>query len=199
MTTISQSERYRSACVGIGKRGSVPRLTTEDTATVARQSIEEEHLSTGQIRRRAVTGAAVDALRGFGVRAIGLLGTLVLARLLTPRDFGIIAIGTTFVVFANFVADGGVGAVLIRQSHPPMRSDLRVLLAFQLGLASLIAIGIGALFIPFGQIGVVTALMVISLPLIAVRSRNCSVGTTTRLPTPRVVEIVETYFTTVGQ
>ena len=104
----------------------------------------EDRLSAKEVRHRAITGAAVDALRGFGVRVIGLMGTLVLARLLTPRDFGVVAVGATFVMFANFMADGGVGAVLIRQSQPPARSDLRALLAFQLGLTSALAIGIHA-------------------------------------------------------
>ena len=53
------------------------------------------------MRQRAVTGAAIDVLRGFGVRVLGLIGTLVLARLLTPHDLGIIAVGATFVTFAN--------------------------------------------------------------------------------------------------
>ena len=145
-------------------------MTTKNATTDAGGRVEEDQLSVREIRRRAVIGAAVDALRGFGVRAIGLVGTLVLARLLTPRDFGIIAIGSTFVVFASFVADGGLGAVLIRQSQPPTRSDLRALLAFQLGLTSVFAFGIAALFLPFGEIGAVTALMVLSLPLMSVRA-----------------------------
>ena len=170
-------------------------MTTKHTATGTSARIEEDHLNTRQIRRRAVTGAAVDALRGFGVRVIGLLGTLVLARLLTPRDFGIIAVGATFVTFANFIADGGVGAVLIRQSQPPMRSDLRALLAFQLGLTSVLAIGIGALFLPFGEIGAVTALMVVSLPLTAVRSPGVILLERRLDYRPlALVEIVETVF-----
>src|SRR4051812_2137430 len=99
---------------------------TDATAT----GIQEERLSVGEVRQRALTGAAIDVLRGIGVRFLGLIGTLVLARLLTPREFGIVAFGTTFVIFANFFADGGIGAALIRQSDPPARADLKSLLAF---------------------------------------------------------------------
>ena len=67
-------------------------------------------MSAGEVKQRAVTGAAVDVLRGIGVRSIGLVGTLVLARLLTPYDFGIVAFGATLVTFANFLADGGIGS-----------------------------------------------------------------------------------------
>ena len=63
------------------------------------QSVAEDHLSTPDVRRRAVTGAVVDALRAIGVRLVGLLGTLVTARLLTPYDFGLVAIGTTVLDF----------------------------------------------------------------------------------------------------
>ena len=76
------------------------------TPEMAAQAIDEDELSTSDVRHRAVTGAAIDVLRGFGVRFVGLLGTLVLARLLTPRDFGLVAFGATFVALATFVADG---------------------------------------------------------------------------------------------
>ena len=126
-------------------------------------------MSAGDVRQRAVAGAAVVVLRGFGVRLLGLLGTLVLARLLTPHDFGIIAVGATFLTFANFLADGGIGTALIRRADAPPRADLKALLAFQLGLNTAMALVVSAALLPFGEIGQVTALMMISLPLVAFR------------------------------
>ena len=67
-----------------------------------------------------------------GVRIVRAVGTLILARLLTPYDFGVIAFGATLVVFANFLADGGIGAGLVRRIKPPERRELRALLGFQL-------------------------------------------------------------------
>src|SRR5207248_493486 len=64
-------------------------------------SATDDQLSTPEVRRRAVTGAVVDALRGMGVRLVGLVGTLVTARLLTPYDFGLVAFGTTLWVFGD--------------------------------------------------------------------------------------------------
>jgi len=46
-------------------------------AEVAGAVAAEATLSTGEVSRRAVTGAAVYVLRGFGVRFIGLVGLLV--------------------------------------------------------------------------------------------------------------------------
>ena len=131
--------------------------------------IPEEQLSTDEVRQRAVTGVATDFMRVIGVRFLGLIGMLVLARLLTPHDFGMIAVGATFVTFANFVADGGIGTALIRRADPPARVDLKALLAFQLGLNTALALAVSVVLFPFGELGQVTALMVTALPLMAFR------------------------------
>ena len=134
------------------------------------EPVEERRLSEGEVRERAVTGAAIDLLRGLGVRFVGLVGTLVLARLLTPSEFGMVAFGATFITFAGFLADGGIGSGLIRRVDPPTRADLSSLLAFQLGLSTVLALGIGVLLSPFGEIGQLTAVMALALPLMAVRA-----------------------------
>ena len=123
------------------------------TSGAAQAPVEEESLSTRDVRQRAVMGAAIDVLRGFGVRFLGLIGTLVLARLLTPHDFGLVAIGATFVTFANFVSDGGIGARLIQEAHVPTRADLQALLAFQLGLDTAMAVVVSVVLFPFGESG----------------------------------------------
>ncbi len=109
-------------------------------------------------------------LRGIGVKCLGLVGLFVLARMLSPTDFGMVAFGTTLVIFANFLADGGIGHALIRRVEPPERADLKALLAFQLGFSTVLAIGIGLAVLPFGTLGEVTALMALTLPLTAVRT-----------------------------
>jgi O-antigen/teichoic acid export membrane protein len=132
--------------------------------------VQDERLSPVEVRERAVAGAVIDVLQGMGVRIVGLVGTLVLARLLTPEEFGIVAFGMTFLVIATFLADGGIGSGLIRRVDPPTRADLRALLGFQLGLSSALAVAISAALLPFGELGEVTALMVVALPLMAVRA-----------------------------
>jgi O-antigen/teichoic acid export membrane protein len=122
------------------------------------------------VRRRAVTGAVVDAIRGSGVRVIGLLGTVVTARLLTPYDFGLVAIGTTVTTFGMFLSDGGIGTALIRRAEPPTKPELQALCAFQLGLDLLLVVGVGLVMLPFGLLGQVTTVIVLSLPLGAVRA-----------------------------
>jgi O-antigen/teichoic acid export membrane protein len=141
-----------------------------DEQRQARGTIREEELSTTDVRRRAVAGATIDVVRGFGVRFVGLIGTLVLARLLTPYDFGLVAFGATFVAFGIVVADGGIGTALIRRASPPERADLRALLAFQLGLTTIVALVVSLAVLPFGMIGQITAFMMAAIPLTAVRA-----------------------------
>lgn len=122
------------------------------------------------MRSRAVIGAVVDALRGMGVRLVGLVGTLVTARLLTPYDFGLVAFGTTLWVFGDFLDDGGIGQALIRRAEPPTRSELQALVAFQLGLDIVLVVGVGLVMLPFGLLGQVTTVIILSLPLGAFRT-----------------------------
>jgi O-antigen/teichoic acid export membrane protein len=109
----------------------------------------------------------VTASSGAVLLFIGFFGNLALARLLTPRDFGIFAIGSTVMLLGTSLADGGLASGLIRTPTPPTQRELRTLCGIQLVLTGLIAaLGI-AIGIQFGIAGDVTALMLISLPLSA--------------------------------
>ena len=50
-------------------------------------------------------------------RVLGLLSLMILARLLVPRDFGLLAIGTALIAFATQIADIGVGAALVQRQR----------------------------------------------------------------------------------
>jgi O-antigen/teichoic acid export membrane protein len=134
------------------------------------QCAADDHMSAPEVRRRAVTGAVVDTLRAIGLRLLGLLGTIVTARLLTPYDFGLVAIGTTVLAFGSLLDDGGVGTALIRRPEPPSKSQLQALLAFQLGLDLSLVVVVGLVMLPFGLLGQVTTVIVASLPLGALRA-----------------------------
>lgn len=138
-------------------------------------------------------GAVVDALRGGGVRLIGLLGTAVTARLLTPYDFGLVAIGTTVVTFGMFLSDGGVGTALIRRAESPTKPELQALVAFQFGLDLIVVLGVGLVMLPFGLLGQVTTVIVLSLPLGAFRNPSYILYERKLNYRPMaIVEIVET-------
>jgi O-antigen/teichoic acid export membrane protein len=123
-----------------------------------------------EIGRRAGAGAVVIATRGIATAVLALVGTIVLARLLLPEDFGIVAIGMSVVLVGRFLADAGIGANLIRRQEDPQRIDLETLLGVQLLVTLGLAAGVAAAASQLGSAGQVTALMVASLPITALQS-----------------------------
>lgn len=82
--------------------------------------------------RQMLQSAAWTVLMRWSMRLVGIVSTVILARLLTPADFGLVAMGTLFIgMMANF-ADLGVSAHLIRkQGATPAHFDT----GWTLGLA----------------------------------------------------------------
>jgi PST family polysaccharide transporter len=72
--------------------------------------------ATGEVRELAVRGAGATVLSGGGGLAIQIVSAMVMARLLTPRDFGVVAMVTTFsLLLSNFGLNGFTEAVLQRE------------------------------------------------------------------------------------
>jgi O-antigen/teichoic acid export membrane protein len=70
----------------------------------------------GQLRRRAVRSAGVTVLSQGAVFGVQLVSTVVLARLLTPADFGVVTMVTTFsLLIMSFGLNGYTEAVLQRE------------------------------------------------------------------------------------
>ena len=127
-------------------------------------------LASGEIGRRATEGAALLVGRGLAVLALGLVANLVLARLLEPRDFGLMALGTVVVVFGGYIAEGGLGAALIRREEPPSRRALEAVNGVQVGGTTLIVVVATAVAVPFGSDGVAVAGMIATLPIVILRA-----------------------------
>jgi O-antigen/teichoic acid export membrane protein len=123
-----------------------------------------------QIRRKAVSAVAMVAGRDTVVKVAALLGNVAFARLLAPSSFGAVAFGLTVLMFIQLLSDGGLGVGLIRRPEAPHRDDLRVLLGYQLLLTTSLAVVVAAASIPFGRPGLVTAVMMPALPLLAFRA-----------------------------
>jgi O-antigen/teichoic acid export membrane protein len=132
-------------------------------------AIEEERLSGADVRHRAITGVASLGARGVLVRGLGLVGTIVLAHLLTPHDYGLIALGFTIVAIGAFLASGGFGAALIRQSAAPTREQLEAVLGAQLIVTFVVFVVVAGIGVPLGTSGSVAAIMVLSLVIDATR------------------------------
>jgi O-antigen/teichoic acid export membrane protein len=71
----------------------------------------------GALRRAAVRSAGVTIFSGSAALAIQVVSTVVLARLLMPRDFGLVAMVTTFsLLLMNFGLNGLTEAVVQRET-----------------------------------------------------------------------------------
>jgi O-antigen/teichoic acid export membrane protein len=140
---------------------------TSETTT---DRVADDVLSAAEVKSRAASGVALLLGRGLAFRVLGLLGNLVLARLLVPSDFGIVALGLTLVQLGQFLANAGIGAALIARAEAPSRSEVASIVGLQLAVTSAVAVIVGAVSIAVGDEGLVTALMMLALPLAAFRS-----------------------------
>jgi O-antigen/teichoic acid export membrane protein len=122
-------------------------------------------LAVDEVRSRGAEGAALLGARSALIYTFGIGANLLLAWLLTPRDFGIVALGTVLLVLGGFVSDAGFGAALIQRRAEPERIELQAVLGVQLALTTAIAVAFTAAAAPFGEVGLVMAVMVASLPL----------------------------------
>ena len=126
--------------------------------------------SAAEIRTKALSGVAMVAGRDTLVKVLALLGNIAFARLLSPANFGTVAFGLAVLLFVQLLSDGGMGVGLIRRPEEPQLEDLRVLLGYQIILTSILAVTVAGAAIPFGRPGLVTAVMMPALPLLAFRA-----------------------------
>jgi O-antigen/teichoic acid export membrane protein len=123
-----------------------------------------------EVRSRAAVGAVLVGARGILVRVLSLAGVVALARLLDPQTFGAAAIGLTIVAIAGFASDAGMGAALVRARNAPSREELRSLLGLQLLAGIVLTLLVAPLAIQFGDTGRAAALMMVTVPLAALRT-----------------------------
>ena len=115
------------------------------------------------VRRLAIHGALRMAGQNVVVRAISFLGNLVTARILLPREFGVLALGLTITTVIGVAGSIGIGAALVRGSREPTDTELGFIEGLQL-LVPLVAITILCGLIPlFGTTVEVGAVMLIIL------------------------------------
>ena len=86
------------------------------------------------LKQKAVTGVVWSAVQKFGSTALSFISTVVLARLLTPEDYGCIGMLAIFLAVATTFIDGGFGSALI-QKQRPTREDYSTIFYWNLGLS----------------------------------------------------------------
>ena len=98
----------------------------------------------GVLKERSIKGGAItltDQAFSYGVH---LAATIILARLLTPEDYGIVAMVTAITGFVNLFRELGLSSATI-QSHEITHDQLSALFWVNVGLGGLITLIIAAL------------------------------------------------------
>ena len=70
------------------------------------------------LKNKAVSGMIWTALQRYSAMFIQFISGIILARLLTPYDYGCIGMLTIFMVLAESFIDGGFGSALIQKNRP---------------------------------------------------------------------------------
>ncbi len=93
------------------------------------------------IKNKVIKGAAWMVVSRWSFRLLGLVSTMVLARLLTPADFGLVAVVVSLTAILGGLFDFGFDMALIRQQNPE-RDDYDSAWTFRFLKASVFAIAI---------------------------------------------------------
>src|SRR5690606_29896049 len=72
----------------------------------------------GTLRHKAISGIIWTFSQQFGTQFINFIIQIILARILMPADFGVIAILTVFIAIGSSMMDSGLTLSLIRTEKP---------------------------------------------------------------------------------
>ena len=88
------------------------------------------------LKRKAASGMVWTALQKYSTMFITFVSGIILARLLTPHDYGCIGMLSIFMVLAETFIDGGFGSALIQKKRPS-QEDYSTIFFWNLGMALL--------------------------------------------------------------
>ena len=123
-----------------------------------------------EIHRRSARAVVTLTGRAAALLLLSFVANVALVRLLTPEDFGLMALAGAVSGIAAVVADGGLGAGLIRPETPPDNRTLGSALGFQIltmGTVTL-AVVIAAIVVG-GEVLGIAAVVALTLPIVALR------------------------------
>ena len=78
-------------------------------------------METTNLKQKTVSGMLWSAVQKFGNMGISFITNIVLARMLTPDDFGCIGMLAIFITVSNTFVDGGFGSALIQKKEPTQK------------------------------------------------------------------------------
>lgn len=86
------------------------------------------------LKQKAASSMVWTAIQKYSNMAVNFVSGIVLARLLTPFDYGCIGMLSIFMVLSESFIDGGFGSALIQKKHPT-QEDYSTIFFWNLGVA----------------------------------------------------------------
>ena len=90
--------------------------------------------ASSNLKQKAVSGMIWTALQKYSTILIQFISGIILARLLTPYDYGCIGMLTIFMMLAQTFIDGGFGSALIQKKRPT-QTDYSSIFWWNMGMA----------------------------------------------------------------
>jgi lipopolysaccharide exporter len=106
----------------------------ESTPSADTQARERASVADGRLDNRAVRSVPWTLLTYAGNRGVGFIASIVLARLLLPSDFGLIALANSITLGLNYLRDLGLAATIISR-HDLSRHAQGTILTMMIGLS----------------------------------------------------------------
>ena len=101
------------------------------------------------LKKQALSGVKWTFIQQVGVQGIGFIISIILARLLTPKEFGLIAMITVIIGIGNALLNAGMGSSLIRSKEEELdEADYSTVFYFNL-IMSLVIYGLIFLLAPY--------------------------------------------------
>lgn len=94
-------------------------------------------MSGNNLKRQTVTGAFWEGLHSGGAALLAFVSTIVLARLLTPEDYGYVGMIAIFIAVAETLINGGFGSALIQKKNPT-DADYSTVFYVNIGVSALL-------------------------------------------------------------
>ena len=86
------------------------------------------------LKKKTLSGVIWSSIHKMAIVLLGFISGIVLARLLTPHDYGVIGMLSIFLAVSQTFIDGGFGSALIQKKNPT-NEDYSTILYWNLGLS----------------------------------------------------------------
>lgn len=94
-------------------------------------------MTENNLKQKAAAGMIWTALQKYSTMFISFISGIILARLLTPHDYGCIGMLSIFMVLAGVFIDGGFGSALI-QKKKPSQTDYSTVFYWNMGMSVIV-------------------------------------------------------------